>query len=106
MPRSTNTVRRVLGHDLTVEEYDSPLRFMVQSQSKPEDRYLVDLEEWSCTCPDFEMRHGPKLKKGGERKDHFCKHQAAAFHHIAWLMVDKLIEIRKEQEGAAKFDLY
>lgn len=44
-----------------------PMRFMVQSESDPRAKYLVDLEEFGfngwCGCQNFEMRLAPKLKE-------------------------------------------
>lgn len=46
-------------------------RWAVPSQSSTE-RYLVDVEEAACTCPDFELRRA------------VCKHQHAVLFWIAW----------------------
>ena len=47
-------------------------RWAVPSQSRASERYLVDIEESACTCPDYEERRGT------------CKHQHAVLFHIAW----------------------
>jgi transposase len=47
-------------------------RWAVPSQSTPAERYLVDIEESVCTCPDYEERRG------------ICKHQHAVLFWIAW----------------------
>ena len=47
-------------------------RWAVPSQSSASERYLVDVEDAACTCPDFEMRRG------------VCKHQHAVLFWIAW----------------------
>jgi len=47
-------------------------RWAVPSQSTPSERYLVDIEESVCTCPDYEERRG------------VCKHQHAVLFWIAW----------------------
>jgi transposase len=47
-------------------------RWMVPSQSQASERYIVDLEASTCTCPDFELRRGT------------CKHQHAVLFWIAW----------------------
>jgi transposase len=49
-------------------------RWAVPSQSRASERYLVDVEESACTCPDAEL-HGPSLP---------CKHQHAVLFWIAW----------------------
>lgn len=47
-------------------------RWAVPSQSSASERYLVDVEEAACTCPDFELRRA------------VCKHQHAVLFWIAW----------------------
>jgi len=47
-------------------------RWVVPSQTRPAERYLVDVEDAACTCPDFELRRGT------------CKHQHAVLFWIAW----------------------
>jgi transposase len=49
-------------------------RWAVPSQSRASERYLVDIEESACTCPDAEL-HGPSKP---------CKHQHAVLFWIAW----------------------
>jgi hypothetical protein len=48
-------------------------RWAVPSQSSASERYLVDIEEAACTCPDAELRPGV-----------VCKHQHAVLFWIAW----------------------
>jgi transposase len=47
-------------------------RWIVPSQTRPAERYLVDVEDAACTCPDYELRRGT------------CKHQHAVLFWIAW----------------------
>jgi len=47
-------------------------RWVVPSQTRPSERYLVDVEDAACTCPDYELRRGT------------CKHQHAVLFWIAW----------------------
>jgi len=47
-------------------------RWAVPSQTIPSERYLVDVEDAACTCPDYELRRGT------------CKHQHAVLFWIAW----------------------
>ena len=47
-------------------------RWAVPSQTRASERYLVDVEDAACTCPDFELRRGT------------CKHQHAVLFWIAW----------------------
>lgn len=44
----------------------------VPSQSSGADRYLVDIERGTCTCPDYSLRRET------------CKHQHAVYFWIAW----------------------
>jgi hypothetical protein len=47
-------------------------RWAVPSQTRPAERYLVDVAGAACTCPDYEQRRGT------------CKHQHAVLFWIAW----------------------
>lgn len=47
-------------------------RWAVPSQTRAAERYLVDVEDAACTCPDYELRRGT------------CKHQHAVLFWIAW----------------------
>ena len=47
-------------------------RWAVPSQTRASERYLVDVEDAACTCPDYELRRGT------------CKHQHAVLFWIAW----------------------
>jgi transposase len=47
-------------------------RWAVPSQTRASERYLVNVEESACTCPDYEERRSP------------CKHQHAVLFWIAW----------------------
>lgn len=47
-------------------------RYAVPSQSETAGKYLVDIVEETCTCPDYELRRQP------------CKHQHAALYWLAW----------------------
>jgi transposase len=47
-------------------------RWVVPSQTRAAERYLVDVEGAACTCPDYELRKGT------------CKHQHAVLFWIAW----------------------
>lgn len=73
---------------LSVEVYDN-LRFWVRSEDKPDTKYLADLGALSgngeCTCEQFTMRLGPRVRKGesGLR----CKHLESARN---WL-IDEII---------------
>ncbi len=46
--------------------------YAVPSQSEAGSRYMVDLVEETCTCPDYETRRGR------------CKHQEAVLFWLAW----------------------
>lgn len=61
--------------------FDSPLRWLVPSASRPGETHLVDLSGYDangrCTCPDFTCRFEPMLRKdpslGGVDRMR-CKH--------------------------------
>lgn len=46
--------------------FDSPLRWLVPSVTKPGESHLVDMSAYDangrCTCPDFTCRHEPALR--------------------------------------------
>lgn len=48
--------------------FDSALRYLVQSDTDPDTKYLVELDAYHnngrCVCEDFTMRLEPILKKG------------------------------------------
>lgn len=48
-------------------------RWAVPSQTRASERYLVDIEGETCTCPDFELRRPQP-----------CKHVHACYFWIAW----------------------
>ena len=47
-------------------------RYRVPSQSSASERYLVDLIDETCTCPDYELRRQS------------CKHVHAVYYFVAW----------------------
>jgi transposase len=51
-------------------------RWAVPSQSRASERYLVDVEDATCTCPDSELH--------GQSRQRQCKHQHAVLFWIAW----------------------
>ena len=72
--RTSSDVREERGRQLarmgTIRK--TGRRWVVPSQTRPAERYLVDVEGAACTCPDFELRKGT------------CKHQHAVLFWIAW----------------------
>lgn len=82
--------------------FDSPLRWLVPSVSRPGESHLVDLSGYDangrCTCPDFTCRHEPILrtdpKLGGVDKMR-CKH----IRKVRGLFLDSII---REMGKAAK----
>ena len=63
------------------------LRYYVQSDSNPDEMYIVDLAAYggsgSCTCADFSCRRVPKLNDGQRLVEAvFCKHIKAARKHF------------------------
>jgi len=51
-------------------------RWAVPSQTSASERYLVDVEGATCTCPDYELH--------GQSRQRQCKHQHAVLFWIAW----------------------
>jgi transposase len=72
--RSTVDAREERGRQLarTAQIRRVGRRWAVPSQSSASERYLVDIEDAACTCPDFELRRA------------VCKHQHAVLFWIAW----------------------
>jgi len=67
---------------LKVEPFDSVGRFLVQSGSRPEVHFVVDVLYNRCTCEDATMRH------------RCCKHLCAAREY---LLEDVLNVLRRQQ---------
>lgn len=69
-----------LARDLKIRHHDG-FRFFVQSESDPDDEWLVDLEELNghgeCQCPNFQMKLLPLFRKGHRGPKVTCKHLAA-----------------------------
>lgn len=68
---------------LRVRSYDSPLRFLVESESEQAKPHLVDLENYAgngeCSCKHFVCRLAPELKMGRAPGNATrCKHIQAA----------------------------
>lgn len=73
-------------------EHRGQLLFHVNSQSKEEEFYVVDLSlhggKGECTCKDWSTRCGPRIKAGGAPNDYphaeriNCKHIHAC---LLWL---------------------
>jgi hypothetical protein len=74
MATTTVDAREERGRQLarTVQIRRVGRRWAVPSQSSASERYLVDVEDAACTCPDFELRRA------------VCKHQHAVLFWIAW----------------------
>lgn len=62
---------------MRVEPYERG-RFFVQSESHPEDEYLVDLldrgRRGSCTCRDYDIRIQAAIDRGDVPSKDTCKH--------------------------------
>lgn len=72
-----------------------PLRFHVQSASRPDIKHLVDLQECgfnsACGCEVFQMKHLPMLRYDRREKrpplKRRCKHIKLALEYFAEVMV-------------------
>lgn len=83
-----------------VSQYDSPLRFLVRSQTRAEVSHLVDLTAWRgrdgtcngrCSCEHFVMRLEPKLRKGSQPSTLFrCTHIELARDKFLTIMLAKV----------------
>lgn len=62
------------------------LRYLVESDSTPGTQYLVDLLDWTCSCPDFQIR---VLAKGQKTE---CKHFPICLETVGREMVAALKE--------------
>jgi hypothetical protein len=64
-----------LPPSLNIEAYDCNTRFIVWSESRPDEVHLVDLEEnegrHECSCEDWEFRNGDYFLW---QKPYECKH--------------------------------
>lgn len=69
--------------ELLIQPYDNPLRFLIQSGSRAEVSFLVDLAEEECSCEDWQFR---SQGTAGYR----CKHVLAAREHLLNLVIDRL----------------
>lgn len=81
MPRETNTVR--------VEPIEGePLRYRVESWSRPNQPHLVDLSlahgNGACSCTDYVTRRAPAIKAGKPlfTKATSCRHVRMARKHF------------------------
>lgn len=64
---------------MRAEQYDSPLRWLVHSDTRKHVSYVVDLYHWECQCEDFTCRRMAKYKETKDRQ-HRCKHMDEAMH--------------------------
>jgi hypothetical protein len=80
-----------------VEPYDTTLRFFVASDSRPDERHLVDLGEnfplGKCMCEQFSFRVQPIIDKGQTVAVSMrCKHIEAAREY---LLAKLILELKK-----------
>lgn len=80
------------------EHYDSPLRFLVRSQTRGDrEPHLVDLGAPSCTCKWWKCEVGPKLKNG-LRPSKFCVHYHTAMNAFAPWAVEAFKKADKNKQ--------
>ena len=60
--------------------------------------YRVDLEEWTCTCPEYEFRVKQQQKKLDDKTKCGCKHLYAAMKSFAWRGRHIFIEAQKRHK--------
>jgi hypothetical protein len=97
---------------MSVQRYDSPLRFLVDSRSNPDDPpYLVEIDAYDgngrCTCMNFCCRYEPKLSRGEALPGPAtrCKHITAARLKFVDDMI-ALIKARKIETGMTKKEAF
>lgn len=78
--RSVQSSSRTPRYEVT--EFDCPTRFLVRSESRPDEVHLVDLDAedervCECSCEDWEFRNKDWLSSEGKVvrfKAYECKH--------------------------------
>src|ERR1041384_262559 len=90
---------RVIPHEI--------LRYFVESDTKPGEKYLVDLcPYWGigcCDCPHFRIRIEPHLTdKPIDPEAWRCKHIKAAREYLANQLIDTLVKIELAKENRPK----
>lgn len=98
---------------MSVEQYDSPLRFLVSSETEPEGKHLVDLGEngivGKCACQHFSFRMQPAIDTvfsvvvGGRLTEQTaaklrCKHLVAAREYFT----NRVVKVFLEGQAALK----
>jgi len=86
---------------LRVEEHDSPLRYLVCSESRPDEHHLVELYfdkrlnrvVYRCSCEDYSFRHESRILAGGTLRGNSCKHVKAVAEHIKWRSLEALVRM-------------
>jgi hypothetical protein len=94
--------RRPFQERLKAEMYDTPLRWLVESESVEGESHLVDLQEWTCTCTDYTVRRASLYRETKDRKLCACKHVKCSAEAFMYLMLDLTIKAAIEQEEIAK----
>ena len=94
--------RRPLVERLKAEMYDTHLRWLVESESVEGESHLVDLQEWTCTCTDYQTRRASLYRATKDRKLCKCKHIAKSAECFMYLMLDKMIEFANQQDADAR----
>ena len=83
---------------MDAEFFEPPFRIYVQSSSRENMKFLVDLEEYdfhgSCSCEDFSLRRVRDVQLGKESE---CKHLPIAKRFWYNFMVRKVSEKMKGQ---------
>jgi len=95
--KAANT-RKPLKASPYVEVYDSPLRYLVQSDHEDGVVYLADLGEMRCSCRDWECRRWPLVRAGNRGWNGMCKHLRAALIVLGLTARDKMVEMQADRE--------
>ena len=92
--------------------YDSPLRFLFHSQTRPEVQHLVDLTSYGnagrCTCEHFRMRLEPKLVRGAKASPMLrCTHIELAREKFTTEMLNRVaaaVAADRRNRGVPEYD--
>lgn len=93
---------------MSVEQYDSPLRYMVGSHSREEVKHLVEVNAFDgngkCACEHFRFRCEPLLREGAKPSEELrCHHINEAREHMlnnVISMIEERVPKREKRQRA------
>jgi len=88
---------------MDIEVYDSPTRYIIDSETCKDTQYVICLKTWSCTCADHVCRIYPQYRRGEiTQKQAICKHMQKLIMQLGFGTAEVLVENEINQERAAK----